>query len=165
MREFFARHKKAIERIADVFLISVVLFFLAFLLLYVVPGLFNDVPDREPARTLYLQFALALLFTSLTVWSGFSGAAIGSLSFFQSNLAKTKRIILLVVCLLPIAFTLLEVLTGIPENRWATVQLGIYSSAVSWIFNAPAIIVGKHISTVLSDITRKVKSAFGKCSA
>jgi len=164
VRQFLVKHKKSIEKITDVFLISVVLFFLAFLLLYEVPGLFNDVPDREPARTMYLQFALALSFLSLTVWSALSGAAIGSLSVFQSNLTKTKRLILLLVCLLPVTFTVLGVLMGIPETRWSTVQLCIYLSGVSWIVNSPAIIVGKHISTILSDISRKVKSAFGKSS-
>jgi hypothetical protein len=164
MRGFFARHERVITRINDILLICVVLIPVPFLP-YVVGGLFNALPDHEPARTVLLQSAWAFLFMSLIVWSGISGFFIGLLSVFQSNLTKTKRIILLILCLLPVTFTVLAVLTDIPETRWSIVQLCLYFSAGSWIVNAPAIIVGKHISTVLSDITRKVKSAFGKCSS
>lgn len=163
--KFFAKHKRAITRITDIFWICLVLFFLAFLLLLPLRILFESLSDPEPIRTMSLQFACSFLFLSLTVWSAFSGLAIGSLSVFQSNLTKTKRIVLLVVCLLPVTFTVLEVLTGIPETRWATVQLGLYLSAWSWIVNAPAIITGKPFSVVLSDIGRKIKSALCKSSS
>ena len=163
MREFFARHKRAITRISDILLICVVLIPSPFLL-YAVLELFNDVPDYEPARTVLLQSAWAFLFMLLIFWSGISGLYVGLLSVFQSNLTRTKRIILLIVCLLPVTFTVLEVLTDIPQTHWLIVQLCIYLSGVSWIVNSPAIIVGKHISTILSDISRKVKSAFSKSS-
>jgi len=164
MREFFARHQRTIIKISDILSISLVLFFLAFLLLFPLRIVFDSLSDPKPIRTMDLQVACSFLFTSLTFWSVFSGLAIGSLSFFLTNLTKKKRVILLLVCLLPVIFTILEVLTGIPETRWSTIQLGLYSSLVIWGINAPTIIVGKHLFVILSEIGRKIKSAFSKSS-
>jgi len=157
--KFFTRHERAITIIGDIFLVCVVLLWSS-LPLYGVRDIFSALSAPEPIRTISVQTAWTALFIFLITWSGMSGLLVGLLSVFQSNLTKTKRIILLVVCLLPVVFTVLQVLTGITENTWLIVQLCLYSSAGSWIVNAPAIIIGSHFFVVSSNIARKVKLAF-----
>jgi hypothetical protein len=98
-------------------------------------------------------------FIFLTVWAGVSGFFIGNLSIFQLSITKKKRIILLIACLLPIVFTILHVLNDFTESRWLAVQICIYSSALSWIINIPAVLTGKSFSEILGNIIHKVKLA------
>lgn len=158
--KFLAKHKRAIEKITEIFLICVVLLWSS-LPLYGVRGVFSALSTPEPIRKISVQTAWMTLFIFLTVWSGWSGLLVGLLSVFQSNLTKTKRIILLIVCLLPIAFTVLQVLTGITENTWLIVQLCLRCSAGSWIVNAPAIFIGKHFFLVSWNIMRKLHFVSG----
>ena len=154
--EFWTKHKKAITRIADIFLICVVLLWIPLLLGSAVE-IFEALSDPEPIRTTSLEFALSVFFLTLICCSGSAGALIGGLSVFQSNLTKTKRIILLVICLLPIALTVLEILIPITENPWQTARLCLYWSLGSWIVNAPAIIMGKHFLVVSLIIFRRLR--------
>jgi len=154
--EFYLKHKKTIMRITDIFLISVVLLWTPFLP-YGAAEIFKALSDPEPIRTTHLQFALAGFLLTLICWSGSSGALIGSLSVFQSNPTKTKRIILLVICLLPIVFTALEILIPITEEPWQVAQICLYWSLGSWIVNAPAIIIGKHFIVVYLMILRRLR--------
>lgn len=154
--EFWIRHKKAITRITDIFLICVVLLWSPFLL-YNAAEIFKALSDPEPIRTTSLEFALAVFFTTMILWLGSAGLFIGLLSVFQSNLTKTKRIILLVICLLPIVFTVSEILMPITEDPWQTARICLYCSSSSWIVNAPAIIMGKHFLVVSLIILRRLR--------
>ena len=149
--EFLIRHKKGITKILDIFVISMVLIWFS-LPLYGVRDVFEALSNPEPVRTTLLQSAWSFLFISLIIWSGWSGLFIGFLSVFQSNLTKARRIILLIVCLLPVAFTLLGVLMGMKTSLWITIQICLFSSILSWIVNVPAIIVGKHFICVFWSI-------------
>jgi len=154
--EFYIKHKKAITRITDIFLICVVLLWTPFLL-YGAAEIFKALSDPEPIRTTNLEFALAAFCMMMICWLSSAGVLIGSLSVFQSNLTKTKRIILLVICLLPIAFTALAVVMPITENPWRTARIYFYWSLGSWIVNAPAIIAGKHFIDVSLMILRRLR--------
>ena len=101
-------------------------------------------------------------FILLTVWTGASGFWIGLLSIFQLDLTKIKRIIILIVCLLPIIFTILHVLNDFTESRWLAIQICVYSSALSWIVNMPAVITGKSFSELLGNMVKKVKLMFSR---
>ena len=93
----------------------------------------------------------------LTIWLGISGFWIGLLSIFYTNITTQKRIILLIVCLLPIIFTILQLLTDILESPWLIVQACFYFSIGSWIINMPAVIVGKSSFELLGNMVKKVK--------
>lgn len=155
--EFFAKHKKGITRISDILLICLVLLWSLFPLSFV-KEVFNDLSNPEPTRTTLLRASLTFFFTFLIVWSGISGFFVGLLSVFHSNLTRAKRIILLIVCLLPIAFTVLATLVDIADSPWLIIQICFYYSLGSWIINASAILIGKHFSQVLGDTVQKVKS-------
>lgn len=156
--EFLIRHEKGIIRILDIFIICLVL--LSFLLpLSVVKEVLSALSEPGPTRTTLLATAWSFLFIWLIIWSGWSGFLIGILSFFQSNLTKTKRFILLVVCLLPVVFTLLASLMETIKSPWINIQICLYSSICSWIVNAPAIILGRHFGHMFLSVLRALHLA------
>jgi len=107
-----------------------------------------------------LHFALAFFLMNLIIISGFSGFFIGLLSVFQSNLTKAKRIILVVISLLPIIFTILLLLINLtrePADSWSTIKLGLGASFSCWLINGPAIIIGKHFIQVAWAILRALR--------
>ncbi len=160
--KFFEKHKRGITKITDILLICMVLLlsYLSYFLLHTVRKDFSVQLELEPYRTMSLQSNRMFLFSLLVIWSGVSGFFVGLLSVFQSNITKIKRIILLIVCLLPILFTAIQMLTGYTESLWSTVQLCLYCSAGSWIINMPAVLVGKSFSEILGNIHKKVKLMF-----
>ena len=158
--KFFAKNKRGITKITDIFVICIVLLWSYFMLSFVWE-VFSVPSESEPIQTMSRQSDLMVLFTSLIIWSGISGLFVGLLSVFQSNLTKIKRIILLIVCLLPIVFTILHMLTDITESHWLIVRLCICCSAGSWIVNMPAVLFGKDFCEVSGDILQKVKLVFG----
>ena len=130
---------------------------LAFFMLYIVREVSSVPLESEPFRTMSLQSDRMFLFSILTMWSGITGFCFGNLSIFHSNITKKKRIILLIVCLLPIAFTAIQVLLGYTESHWSTIQLCLYSLLASWIINMPAVLIGKSFFELLEDILKKLK--------
>ncbi|MHC4440140.1 MAG: hypothetical protein ACYS3S_22535, partial [Planctomycetota bacterium] len=133
--KFFERHKRDIKTIIDVSIIFMVLFWFP---LFSILDIFTVPTESEPTGIMTQELDLVLAFTLLIVWSGISGFLIGFISVFQSNITKTKRIILLVVCLLPIIFMVIQVLSGTIESLWSTVQLCLLCLVGSWIINMPA---------------------------
>jgi len=114
---------------------------------------------------MYTHFAWAALFTMMIICSGFLGVFIGLLSVFQSNLTKVKRIILLVISLLPIIFTILLLLinhTKEPADSWSTIKLGLGASFGCWLINGPAIVIGKHFLPVAWNILCKLRFVSGE---
>jgi len=160
--KFFERHKRGITKMTDILVICMILLLScsSFFLLYIFRKDLRIPFESEPFRTMSLQSDRMFLFSILTIWSGLSGFWIGFLSVFQSNITKIKRIILLIVCLLPIVLTTLQVLTGNAERPWSTVQLCLLCSAGSWIINMPAVLVGKSSFELLENIQKKVKLMF-----
>jgi len=160
--KFFEKHKKNITKIMDIFWIFTILLlaFYSYFMLNIFRTDFSILLESEPFRIMSLQSKRMFLFSILIIWSGISGFFVGFLSVFQSNITKIKRIILLIVCLLPIVFTIIQVLTGYTESLWSTVQLCLLCSAGCWIMNMPAVLVGKSFSELMENIHKKVKLMF-----
>ena len=158
--KFFERHKRDIKKITDICCICMVLLWSSILLPFSLDDFRNPI-ESESTQTFVQQLGFMDSFIFLTIWSGISGFWIGFLSVFQSNITKIKRIILLIVCLLPIVFTILQMLTEIIESPWLIVQLCLYFSAGSWIINMPAVLVGESSFELLENIHKKVKLMFG----
>jgi hypothetical protein len=165
--KFYLKHKKTITRITDIFLISVFLLGWFTILYRSLPIAFEPIfnPPSSPLPLAeHFKSALGLFSTVAIPILGTSGMLIGMLSIFQSNLTKGKRIILIVISLLPIVFTVLLLLitgTEIPEARWSTIKLGLGALAVCWVFNGPAIITGTHFIKVSWAIMRRLKLVSG----
>jgi hypothetical protein len=128
-------------QVMDVFLILLVLFGW---LLFTYKSLSSSVAS----------FSIVAIF-----WSGISGAMIGFLSVFQSNLTKLKRLILLVVSVLPICFAMFASWLNKPLPIW---DLGLIYLTYCWIINGPAIIAGQHITRVGWLLMRKLKLVSGE---
>ncbi len=102
-----------------------------------------------------------LLLISLILFSGQSGFFLGLMSVFHSNITKTKRIILLFACLIPVVLTVLLLLSNRIVGPWSIIRLCLYGSISSWIINAPAIFLNKPFSQFAKGIEQKLKSLFG----
>jgi len=157
--KFLTKHKKAINKIMDVCIICIV--GSSLLLVFPIIQIFDALSAPAPIRAIDLQVALAFFLMELIIISGFSGLFIGLLSVFQSNLTKVKRFILLVISLLPIAFTTLLLLIEPSAKHWSTIKLGLSCTAGCWIINGPAIIVGKHFVRVAWSALRILKLVSG----
>ena len=159
--KFFTKHKKTINKVTDVCIICFVLVYCLLLMSFPIIQIFDALSAPAPIRATDLQFALTFFLIQLTIISGWSGIFIGFLSIFQSNLTKVKRIILLIISLLPIAFTTLLLLIEPSAKHWSTIKLGLDCTAGCWIINGPAIIVGKHFVRVAWSALRILKLVSG----
>jgi len=143
--KFFLEHKKPIRKLTDIFLICILLFNLLLFMGTAIPILIKNMfyrPSVPEIPAVYLQTSwLILLMPSICI-SGWSGMLIGLLSIFQSNLTRTKRVILLIVCFLPVVLTVLALLTEYSED-YGLIELGLLSSLGCWLVNGPAVLVGK----------------------
>jgi len=165
--KFLEKHKKTITKVTDTFLISVVLFGW-------VPSIFMFVIEIKPLwdprykflpPTETLRGAFAFFLICATYASGLSGILIGMLSTFHSGLTKVKRIFLIVISFLPLAFTILFFLTvpkEKPEDFWPMFKLGLGGFISCWIINGPAIILGKHFLPVAWNILRRLRWVSGE---
>ena len=158
--KFFNRHKKTIKKVMDICIILFVLGQCLLLMSFPVVRIFDALFESQPIKAIELHFALASLFTEMIICSGFSGMFIGMLSVFQTDLTKVKRFILLIICLLPIAFTIMALLIEPAEEPWSTVELCLFS-CTCWIINAPAVFWGKHFFPVSWSIMRKLRLVSG----
>jgi len=156
IRKLCKKHEKRITKIFDIFVICLVLLWSYILLPIVWIDLKNPI-ESDSTRTLVQHLGFMCSFIWLTIWSGISGFWIGFLSIFHLNITIKKRITLLTVCLLPIIFTILQLLTDIIESPWLIVQVCFFFSIGSWIINMPAVIVGKSSFELLGNMVKKVQ--------
>jgi hypothetical protein len=152
---FFIRHKVIIRKALDIFLICTILF--CWLLPLSFAGdIFRFFSPTESFRPETQQLDQAILLIPLIILSGQSSLLLGLISVFHTNLTKTKRIILLFACLLPVVFTLLLLLTDKTLGSWSIIRLCILNSFLSWIVNASAIFTNKPFFQFTGDIVRKL---------
>jgi hypothetical protein len=155
--KFFLKHQKGITKSTDIFIIVVASLFSIVLLAFPVRWLCNALTKSEPVHLAYVKFALSTFLVMMTVATGFSGALLGMLSVFQSKLTRTKRVVLLSVCLLPILFSVLSFLAHTSQKPMETVRFCIGVSSASWIVNSPAVFFGVHLFSVAQKILYKLK--------
>jgi hypothetical protein len=159
IRKFCKKHEKRITKISDIFWICMILL-MAYFLYFILSTFrmdFSVLSESESIRTKFIKSDRWFIFSTLIIWSGISGFFVGFLSFFQSNITKIKRIILLIVCLSPIVFTVIQVLIDAIESLWWTIELCLFFSAGSWIINMPTVLVGKSSFELFEDILKKSK--------
>jgi hypothetical protein len=161
---FFIKHKVTIRKAIDVLLICIILFLWLFPY-FLFRDIFFYLSSPESIRVENLMFDDELLLISLIPFSGQSGFFLGLISIFQSNITKTKRIILLFACLLPVVFTALLLLSNRTTDPWSIIRLCLYGSISSWIINAPAIILNIPFIQFAKGLQQKLKFVFGGQSA
>ena len=153
------KRTKRITTILDILLISLIILW-SYIMFSFVRGVYRASHEPESIRAIFQQSDLTITFALLIIWSGSSGSFVGYLSVFHSNITIRKRIILLIVCSLPIVFTILQMLTGYTESYWLTIQLCLVCSMLSWAVNMPVVITGSSSYELLAEILKKVKLIF-----
>ena len=152
---FFIKHKPTIRKALDIFLIFTIL--CCWLLPLSFAGdIFRLFAPPESIQTETQQFERTIILIPLITLSGLSSLLLGLISVFQTSLTKTKRIILLVACSLPVVFTIILLLTDKTLGSWSIIQLCLSGSFLSWLINAPAIFLNKPFFQFVGDIVRKL---------
>ena len=97
----------------------------------------DHVRDVIPYTRTYRRFFVPTIF--LLSW----GVFIISFSLFSKT--KFKRILLLILCLLPIALALFTLIIEPQLNNWLIIRFAIISSLPCWIVNCPVILTGENL--------------------
>jgi len=160
--KFFTKHKKTITKIGDIFLISIILLIICLQWFsFPINTALKDFSELPRIGTLELRLICSIFLITMIICSGTAGGLIGLLSVFRSNLTKAKRIILLIVSLLPLTVTIIALSITTTENLWSFIKIGLIYSSTCWIFNGPAIIAGKHFFWVSWKLLCKLRLASG----
>jgi len=153
----FVKHRKLIRKLEDVLIICILLFNVTLFMCVAIPlaidNIFNPPPEPE-VRAAHLQTTWALFLMAAICPLGLSGALAGLLSIFQSNLTKLKRVILLIICLLPVVLTVWALQLEF-SREYKLVKLGLLSSFACWIVNGPAVLAGKPFFEVIGTLIKK----------
>jgi hypothetical protein len=158
---FFQKHKKAIRLGSDIFIIAVVSALVAFALSISVADLSRALREEGFTRGMDLRFAWSSFTGGTAIASRWGSALIGMLSVFQSHITATKRIILFVLCLLPIAFAVPSLAIASSELGWRSIPLGILGCAPSWIVNGPAVLTGQPWTHIMWRIMCRLRLVSG----
>ena len=139
-RLFIARHAKTICLVSfGVFLFGVIVFVIYPSALQFSRALTMDGFRRQ----IELRFAWLAFLDGMTISSAFGGAVVGLLPVFQRNITRFKRVVLLVLCLLPMVLILLSSVAAPSEFGWQVIRSGITFSWACWLVNGPAILTGQ----------------------
>lgn len=137
---FITRHAKTIRLVSfGVFLLAVIVFVLYPWACAFSRALATDGPIRQGE----LRFAWSQFLEGMAIAFAGGGAIIGIFPVFQRSITRFKRIILFVLCLLPMTFTLLSSVAASSGFGWPVIKLGLTVSSACWIINGPAILTGR----------------------
>jgi hypothetical protein len=133
-------------------LVSLGIFLLGMIVLVIYPSAleFSRALARDGfRRQIDLRFAWVSFLGGMAMAFASGGAIIGIFPVFQKNITKFKRIILLILCLLPLAFFLASQGVGSSELGWRVVRTGIFFCVPGWVVNGPAILTGRPFLQVI----------------
>ena len=143
--------KTKIRLISELILIGTMVFCSSFFILYLLNYGLSElsevsdhvreiIPDERTYRRLLVPAinisSLAVLFVSLA-------------HFFREQLTKLRRVLLLILCLLPIALAVFILVIEPKLNNWLIIRLAIISSLPCWILNSSAILIGKALGKMI----------------
>ncbi len=158
----FVKHRKLIRKLCDIFLICILLFNLLLFMRIAIPVLINNIfnPPSEPEiRAGHVQATWFIFLMSAICFSGLSGMLIGLLSVFQSNLTKVKRVILLIIVVLPLASIISALLIDPYEDARSILKLGLLSSFGCLLVNGPAVLAGRPFFQIINVFVTKLYRA------
>jgi len=158
---FSIKHRKTINKVMDICIILLVLGQCLFLMAFPVIRIFDALLVSRRLGATELRFAWVFLLVRMINCSGLAAVLIGVLSIFQSNLTKVKRLILLIICLLPTVFTIIALLIEPADEHRLTIEFGLIYLCSCWVINGPAVILGRHLFLVFWGIMRKLRLVSG----
>jgi hypothetical protein len=158
---FFVRHKKAIRLVSDISIICLVSALAAFVAWVSVRDV-SSLPAADGAvRQTELHFDWVVFSSGMVVASAWGTFLVGMLSVFQSNITTLKRIVLLVLCLLPAVFAVGSLSVASSELGWRTVPVGVLFCVPSWLVNGPAVLTGQPFLRVMWWVMRRLRMVSG----
>jgi len=158
----FVKHRKLIRKLCDIFLICILLFNLLLFMRIAIPVLINNIfnPPSEPEiRAGHVQATWFILLMATICFSGLSGTLIGLLTVFQSNLTRVKRVILLIIVILPLASIISALLIDPSEDPRSILKLGLLSSLGCLLVNGPAVLAGRPFFQIINIFVTKLYRA------
>ncbi len=158
----FVKHRKLIRKLCDIFLICILLFNMLLFMRIAIPILIDNIfkpPSGPEIRAGHVQETWFILLRATICFSGLSGMLVGLLSVFQSNLTKVKRVILLIIVVLPLASTILALLIDPNEAPRSILKLGLLSSLGCLLINGPAVLAGRPFFQIMNVFVTKLYRA------
>jgi hypothetical protein len=152
---FLTRHVKTIRLVWIVAFLSGVAVFVVY------PSVLqfsHALASNGPTRQMELRFAWLSFFGGMAIASAWGGALVGMLPVFQTNMTRFKRIVLLVLCLLPMMFIMLNSAAASSELDWPVIRS---FSVPCWVINGPAVLTGQPLFQVVGRIMRKLRLTSG----
>jgi len=151
------KHEKQISKWMDVSIAMILLLIAFFCVRFIILTLSNPLPNDESGRETAWSFSLNGIFLILFFSSTMAASMTGLLSPFHRNINFKKRIILLFMCCLPLAFWLpIWLFDDTFENN------NIYLKLLpAWLFavfliNWPAVFLGKPFVEFFPKRLRKI---------
>jgi len=156
---FFLRHRQTISRVSDVFIICFVSAMVVFVVWFSFWDLVASPAEDEFRRQTDWQFAWGIFTGGMTIASAWGGFLVGLLSVFQANITPFKRIVLLVLCLLPVAFVVSNLSVLHSDQGWREIPLVALCVLPSWLVNGPPVLTGQPFSRIMWRLMRKLNLA------
>ena len=143
--------KTKIRLIRELLSIGIMVFCLSFFIFYLIDyglsELFevsDHVRETIPDERTYGRFLVPAI--TILSWAAFF---ISLAKFSKVELTKLRRIVLLILCFLPIALAAFTIVIEPKLNNWLIIRLAIISSLPCWILNSFAILTGKTLSQLI----------------
>jgi hypothetical protein len=108
-------------------------------------------------RQMDLRFAWISFLGGMTIASAWGSPLVGLLPVFERNVTRLKRVILLVLCLLPLAFFLSSQAVASSELAWRDVQTGLVFCLPGWTINGSPIVAGQPFLRVIWRVARGLR--------
>lgn len=157
---FFVRHKRTLRLVSDVFIVCFVSATVAFVVWSSFRDLFSLSTGDELRRKVELRSAWSSFYAGMAMVSAWGTSLLGMLSVFQSKITVLKRMVLLVLCLLPAVFVA-GMSTTSSELGWRTIPLGLLFCLPSWLVNGPAVVTGRPFLWVMWRVMCALRMASG----
>jgi NO-binding membrane sensor protein with MHYT domain len=162
---FFVKHRKTIRRVSDIVVICSVSAMVAFVVWSSFWDLVASPAEDEFIRQSDWQSAWLIFTGGMMGVSAWGGLMVGLLSVFQTSITTCKRIVLLILCLLPVAFTVVtlsRISSGLDWQEvlgWRAVPLIILVALPCWLVNGPPVLTGQPFSRIMWRLMRKLNLA------
>jgi hypothetical protein len=154
-REKFEKHKKTIDKVTNIFCGGVIILAAAVMIFGISLPLREIINPIAPLDEKTQILELGLVFMQLTWFLGLTSFFIGMTTYFQQNLTKKKRIILLIVSIVPVCFfiTWAFIDDGTPSLTKLKFAFS-YCSGIA-IINGPGIVSGTSFFELATKIYNK----------
>ncbi len=106
--------------------------------------LFKAISNQQSISSLAIRSIFSMFLVAMITFTGTAMAAASFFSIFICNITKSKRILLLILCLIPPLLTFVSLLI---QPKMVILQLGLGYSFIAWLMNGATIIWGKHSLT------------------